>query len=124
MIGVTENRTRLFGAGHGVEALVAPSEDEQVRMNVRLNPNTPAWAIHRRTRMAGRSRNNWVVEGGKTLTSEIPWLLYELCVEMGFCLSAHVREELISAPPEDVDAFTDAVLLPKGLMRTSTSSYG
>jgi hypothetical protein len=87
----------------------------QVRMNVRLDPNAPACAIHRETRVVGLSRNNWVVEGGKTLTSEIPWLLDEPCVEMGFCLSADVRQDLISAPPEDVGAFTDAVFAAEGL---------
>jgi hypothetical protein len=52
----------------------------------------------------------------KTLASEIPWLLDELCVEMGFCLPAPpVRDELASSPPRDVDAFTDAVFAAEGL---------
>ncbi|HUB40547.1 MAG TPA: hypothetical protein VMA72_17000 [Streptosporangiaceae bacterium] len=51
----------------------------------------------------------------KTLGSEIPWLLRELCVEMGFCLPAAVQGELASSPPRDVDAFTDAVFAAEGL---------
>jgi hypothetical protein len=61
------------------------------------------------------SHDNWLMEADTTLASEIRALLDELCVESGFCLPAHIREELISAPPEDVDAFTDAVFAGEGL---------
>jgi hypothetical protein len=45
----------------------------------------------------------------KTLESEVPWLLDELCSELGFCLPAAERDRLMNAPPGDVDAFTDAI---------------
>jgi len=51
----------------------------------------------------------------KTLASEVPWLLDELCVEMGFCLPAPMRHALASSPPRDVDAFTEAVFAAEGL---------
>jgi hypothetical protein len=51
----------------------------------------------------------------KTFESEIPWLLDELCVELGFCLPVAKRETLMNAPPGDVDAFTDAVFAAEGM---------
>jgi hypothetical protein len=51
----------------------------------------------------------------RTLASQIPWLLDELCVEMGFCLPAHVREALIQSTPKDVEAFTEVVFAAEGL---------
>lgn len=61
------------------------------------------------------SHDNWLMEDDTTLASEIRALLDELCVENGFCLPAQTREELINAPPEDVDAFTYAVFAAEGL---------
>jgi hypothetical protein len=52
---------------------------------------------------------------GKTLESEAPWLFDELCVELGFCLSATERDALMNPPPRDVDAFADAVLAAEGM---------
>ena len=51
----------------------------------------------------------------KTFESELPWLLRELCTELGFCLPPAEYEALMNAPPRDVDAFTDAVLNAEGL---------
>jgi hypothetical protein len=51
----------------------------------------------------------------KTLESELPWLLDELCVELGFCLPPTVREALMNAPPRDIDVFTDAVFAAEGM---------
>jgi hypothetical protein len=35
--------------------------------------------------------------------------------ELGFCLPEEVRAQLIDDPPQDVDAFTDAVITSEGL---------
>jgi hypothetical protein len=51
----------------------------------------------------------------KTFESELPWLLDELCVELGFCLPAAECESLMNSPPRDVDAFADAVLAAEGI---------
>jgi hypothetical protein len=51
----------------------------------------------------------------KTFESEVPWLLDELCVELGLCLPAAERDALMNAPPSDVDAFTDAVFAAEGM---------
>jgi len=51
----------------------------------------------------------------KTLESELPWLLDELCVELGFCLPPTVREALMNAAPRDIDVFTDAVFTAEGM---------
>jgi hypothetical protein len=45
----------------------------------------------------------------KTLESEVRRLLDELCAELGFCLPAGERDALQRNPPQDLDAFTDAV---------------
>ncbi len=47
--------------------------------------------------------------------AKIEALLYELCVVLGFCLSPDAQERLMSEPPADVDAFTDAVIRAEGL---------
>jgi hypothetical protein len=62
-----------------------------------------------------RTESSEFIMADKTLASEIPWLLDELCVEMGFCLPAPVRDQLASSPPRDVDAFTDAVFAAEEL---------
>lgn len=51
----------------------------------------------------------------KTLKSELPWLLDELCSEFGFCLRPEQRAALQASPPRSVDAFTDAVFAAEGL---------
>ena len=45
----------------------------------------------------------------------LEWLLGDLCRGLGSCLPAHEQERLLSSPPSDVDAFTDAVLIAEGL---------
>jgi hypothetical protein len=42
-------------------------------------------------------------------------LLYELCVDLGFCLPAAGQERLVNDPPADNDAFTDAVFREEGM---------
>jgi hypothetical protein len=42
-------------------------------------------------------------------------LLYELCVDLGFCLPPDAQVRLRDLPPRDVDAFTEAVLIAEGL---------
>ncbi|MGO4749450.1 hypothetical protein AB4212_12625 [Streptomyces sp. 2MCAF27] len=52
----------------------------------------------------------------KRLSSdEVYALLYELCVDLGFCLPPHDIRRLREAPPADVDKFTDAVFKAEGL---------
>jgi hypothetical protein len=51
----------------------------------------------------------------KTDESEVPWLLDELCSELGFCLRPDQREVLAASRPRDVDEFTDAVFIAEGL---------
>ncbi|GIF73319.1 hypothetical protein Asi02nite_28370 [Asanoa siamensis] len=46
--------------------------------------------------------------------AEVEQLLYELCVGLGFCLPSEEGRRLREAPPVDVDAFTDAVLVAEG----------
>ena len=41
-------------------------------------------------------------------------LLYELCVQLGYCLSPDDQTKLVESPPADIDQFTDAVLVAEG----------
>jgi len=41
-------------------------------------------------------------------------LLAELCVKYGYCLPPHAQEALLAEPPEEADAFVDAVLRAEG----------
>ena len=50
-----------------------------------------------------------------TFESEVPWMLDELCAELGFCLPPTERDAFLKAPPHDVDAFTDAVFAAEGM---------
>jgi hypothetical protein len=45
---------------------------------------------------------------------EVRNLLSELCVQLGFCLPPLEIERFASAPPEDSDEFTEAVLVAEG----------
>jgi hypothetical protein len=36
--------------------------------------------------------------------------LYELCVNYGYCLPSYEMQPLLTHPPDDPDAFVDAVL--------------
>ncbi|MDT0545923.1 MULTISPECIES: hypothetical protein [Streptomyces] len=47
--------------------------------------------------------------------SAVHELLYELCVDLGFCLPPHEQRRLREAPPADADEFTDAVFRAEGL---------
>lgn len=47
--------------------------------------------------------------------SDVALLLYELCVNLGFCLPPDERARLEGSPPAGIDAFTDAVLVAEGL---------
>jgi hypothetical protein len=51
----------------------------------------------------------------KTLESELPWVMDELCTELGFCLPPAARAALEAAPPTDVAAFTDAMFTAEGI---------
>jgi hypothetical protein len=42
-------------------------------------------------------------------------LLDRLCVRLGFCLAPIPRQQLIDAPPEDPQAFAEAVFVAEGL---------
>jgi hypothetical protein len=45
----------------------------------------------------------------RTSSRQIAALLYELCVDSGFCLPREDTESLLNNPPADIDVFTDAV---------------
>jgi hypothetical protein len=42
-------------------------------------------------------------------------LLSKLCIELGFCLPSAQQQRLINAPPQDIEAFTNAVFVAEGL---------
>ncbi len=42
-------------------------------------------------------------------------MLEKLCVELGFCLSPLVRDQLAKAPPDDANEFARAVFTAEGL---------
>lgn len=46
---------------------------------------------------------------------DVPVLLDELCMKLGFCLDPADRARLSVAPPADVEAFAIAVLVAEGL---------
>ncbi len=46
---------------------------------------------------------------------QVEALLAELCVVLGFCLPPDEQARLRESPPNDVDAFTDAVIRAEGL---------
>lgn len=48
-------------------------------------------------------------------SKRITYLLGELCVELGFCLPPDEQARLQNEPPEDIDAFMDAVFRAEGL---------
>jgi hypothetical protein len=47
--------------------------------------------------------------------SQVAALLYDLCVDYGFCLPPQENERLKAEPPTEVDAFTDAVFVAEGM---------
>jgi hypothetical protein len=51
----------------------------------------------------------------KSLESELPWLLDELCTELGFCLRPEKRAAIEASAPRTVNAFTDAVFAAEGI---------
>lgn len=51
-----------------------------------------------------------------TLTqSQVEPLLYELCVRLKFCLPPADQKRLKATPPTDIEAYTDAVFVAKGM---------
>ena len=42
-------------------------------------------------------------------------LLYDLCVDLGFCLPPDDQQRLRESPPQDPDSFTDAVFEAEGM---------
>ncbi|GAA4078810.1 hypothetical protein [Actinomadura miaoliensis] len=46
---------------------------------------------------------------------EVASLLYDLCVELGFCLSPEDQAALRTSPPTDVDSFAEAVFQAEGM---------
>jgi hypothetical protein len=45
-----------------------------------------------------------------TRPTKVQWLLDDLCSRLGLCLRPDERARLEQNPPEDIDAFADAVL--------------
>ena len=60
-------------------------------------------------------RHHRVVSDGERLAIQVQQLLDELCADLGLCLPPCKQRRLREAPPLDVDAFTDAVLIAEGL---------
>ena len=58
----------------------------------------------------------------KTLESELPWLLDELCTELGFCLRPEQRAAIEASPPRSTKAFTDAVFAAEGIDPSDSKS--
>lgn len=54
---------------------------------------------------------------------EVHKLLYELCVQLGFCLPPEESRRLKDEPPKDVPSFTDAVFLAEGLDQSNASRH-
>jgi hypothetical protein len=50
-----------------------------------------------------------------TLVMGLEALLRQLCVELGFCLPAAEEARLAEHPPDDVDAFADAIFVAEGM---------
>jgi hypothetical protein len=48
-------------------------------------------------------------------STEIRQLLYELCVDLGFCLPPAEQSQLEKNPPDDADSFARAVFVAEGL---------
>ncbi|MEU2371254.1 hypothetical protein ACPCIX_04850 [Streptomyces pseudogriseolus] len=51
----------------------------------------------------------------RDVAAEVGELLYELCVDLGFCLPPDDMRRLKEAPPTDADSFTDAVFAAEGM---------
>jgi hypothetical protein len=47
--------------------------------------------------------------------SEVQLLLYDLCVDLGFCLPPREHRRLRDAPPADANSFADAVFAAEGM---------
>ena len=48
-------------------------------------------------------------------STEVRQLLYELCVDLGFCLPSAAQGQLEKTPPDDADSFARAVFVAEGL---------
>ncbi|MET8894064.1 hypothetical protein [Streptomyces albogriseolus] len=51
----------------------------------------------------------------RDVQADVGELLYELCVDLGFCLPPDDMRRLREAPPTDADSFTDAVFEAEGM---------
>jgi hypothetical protein len=51
---------------------------------------------------------------GSKPANRLEALLIELCADYGYCLPPSEEAALIAAPPEELEAFVDAVLLAHG----------
>lgn len=51
----------------------------------------------------------------KVNEAEVAWLLEDLCVALGFCLTQDSRDRLIRSSPLTVRAFVDAIAEAEGL---------
>ena len=48
-------------------------------------------------------------------STEVEYLLTQLCVDLGFCLPPVIQKKFQEMPPADIDSFTDAVIVAEGL---------
>lgn len=58
--------------------------------------------------------------GATTITAwehgavDVARLLENLCVRLGYCLPPEAQQSLVAAPPQSIDAFTNAVIRAEG----------
>jgi hypothetical protein len=58
----------------------------------------------------------------KMYPARVRALLYELCVDLGFCLPTEAGLRLENDPPVDIDKFTDAVFREEGMDPLATKN--
>jgi hypothetical protein len=46
---------------------------------------------------------------------ETEWLLYDLCVKLGFCLPPPLMQRIINNPPPTIDRFVSVIYKGEGL---------
>lgn len=48
-------------------------------------------------------------------STHLKWLLHDLCVKLGFCLSPEAQATLLADPPDSVEDFSIALFEAEGL---------
>ena len=87
-------------------------------MSVGLGPAEWSGVALRHCPLIGHDRADRGSEdasGATVLAVDVPRLLNDLCVRLGYCLPPDDQQRIIDNPPISVDAFTDAVVVAEGL---------